>query len=302
MMRWRDQSGLTLVEMLVTLVISMVVFGSVLGALQVFQTDSRYDQLRNEAQDRARSAIDRVTGELRNVAAPSAGAVSAGALEEAGSYNLVFETVSSAQVFGGQNASNQLRVRYCLDASTPTKETLWRQTQTWTTSTAPAIPSTASCPSSAWGSQTALVSNVTNEINGQNRPLLVYGPAPATELSRIRSIRVDLFINLNPSQKHPGETELSDGIYQRNVLSPPVARFTVVQQRAKAQLNASTSTDPNGQALSYQWFLDGSAISGATTQQYETGELTKVSHTFMLKVTDSAGLSSFSPVQTVTIL
>ena len=105
MIRWGDQSGLTLVEMLVTLVISMVVFGAVLAALQVFQTDSRYDQLRNEAQDKARSAIDRMTGELRNVAAPSAGAVSAGALEEAGSYNLVFETVSSAQVFGGQNAS-----------------------------------------------------------------------------------------------------------------------------------------------------------------------------------------------------
>src|SRR5213080_2241540 len=235
MMRWEDQSGLTLVEMLVTLVISMVVFGAVLAALLVFQTDSRYDQLRNEAQDKARSAIDRVTGELRNVAAPSAGAVSAGALEEAGSYNLVFQTVSSTQVFGGQNASNQLRVRYCLDASTPTNETLWRQTQTWTTSTAPAIPSTASCPSSAWGSQTALVSNVTNEINGQNRPVLVYGPAPATELSQIRSVRVDLFINLNPSKKHPGETELSDGIYQRNILSPPVARFTLVQQRAKAQ-------------------------------------------------------------------
>jgi type II secretory pathway pseudopilin PulG len=300
MMRWGDESGLTLVEMLVTLVISMVVFGAVLAALQVFQTDSRYDTQRNEAQDRARSAIDRVTGELRNVAAPSAG--SAGALEEASSYSLVFQTVSSAQVFGGANASNQMRVRYCLDASTPTKETLWRQTQTWTTSTAPAIPSTASCPSSEWGSKTAVVTNVTNKINGQSRPVFVPGPGSATELAQVRSVRVDLFVNLNPSQKHPGETELSDGVYQRNTLSPPVARFTLVQSRAKAQLNASTSTDPNGQALSYQWYLDGSVISGATTQQYETGELTKVSHTFMLKVTDSAGLSSFSPEQTVTIL
>jgi type II secretory pathway pseudopilin PulG len=301
MTRWEDQSGMTLVEMLVTLVISMVVFGAVLAALQVFQTDSRYDQLRNEAQDKARSAIDRMTRELRNVAAPSVGAVSAGALEEASSYNLVFQTVSSSQVFGGLNASNQMRVRYCLNASTPTKETLWRQTQTWTTSTAPAIPSTASCPSSEWGTQTALVSNVTNKLNGQDRPVLLYGPTTTTELAQIRSVKVDLFINLNPSKKHPGETELSDAIYQRNVLSPPVAHFTLVQSRAKAQLNASTSTDPNGQALSYQWFLDGSAISGATTQQYETAELTKVSHTFMLKVTDSAGLSN-STEQTVTIL
>src|SRR5438045_2667539 len=107
MMRWRDQSGLTLVEMLVTLVISMVVFGAVLAALQVFQTDSRYDQLRNESQDKARSAIDRVTGELRNVAAPSVGAVSAGALEQAGPYNLVLQTVRPARGLGGQDASNE---------------------------------------------------------------------------------------------------------------------------------------------------------------------------------------------------
>jgi prepilin-type N-terminal cleavage/methylation domain-containing protein len=300
MIRWGDQSGLTLVEMLVTLIISLLLFGAVLGALEVFATDTRYDQQRNEAQDDARSAIDRLTEELRNVAAPSAGAP--GALEQAGAYNLVFQTVSASQVFGGQNASNQLRVRYCLDASTPTKERLWRQTQTWTTASAPAtIPSTTSCPSAAWGSQAALVSNVTNQINGQSRPVFVYGPAPATELSQLRSVKVDLFINVNPSRKRPGESELSDGTYLRNVLSPPVARFTLFQQRAKVQLNASTSTDPNGQALSYQWFLDGVAISGATTQWYETGELTKVSHTFMLTVTDTAGLSS-STEQTVTIL
>jgi type II secretory pathway pseudopilin PulG len=300
MMRGRDESGLTLVELLVALALSTVVFSAVLGSLAIFQTDSRYDQLRNETQDNARSAIDGMSQELRNVAAPSAGA--AGALEgQPGSYNIVFETVSSGQVFGGQNASNQMRVRYCLDASTPTNETLWRQTQTWTTSTAPAIPSTASCPSSEWGNQRALVSNLTNEINGQNRPLLVYGPTATTDPTQIRSVRVDLFINLNPTQKRPGESELSDGIYLRNALSPPVASFTLFQQRAKAQLNASTSSDPNGQALSYQWFLDGSAISGATTQQYETAELSKVSHTFKLTVTDTAGLSS-STEQTVTIL
>jgi type II secretory pathway pseudopilin PulG len=292
MMRLGDERGLTLVELLVTLVITIVVFGAVLSSLQAFQTNNRYDQLRNEAQDHARSAIDRLTGELRNVAAPSAGA--AGALELAGAYNLVFQTVSASQVFGGQNASNQMRVRYCLDAPTATKETLWRQTQTWTTASAPTMPPATSCPSSAWGNQFALVSNVTNQINGQNRPLFIYGPAPATELAQIRSVKADLFINVNPSQKRPGESELSDGAFVRNALSPPIARFTWFQGlHAKVKFNASTSTDPNGQALSYQWFIDGSAISGATTQQYETpNELTKASHSFLLTVTDTAGLSS----------
>jgi hypothetical protein len=298
-MRGGDESGLTLIEFVVALALSTVVFGVVFGFLNIFQTDSRYEQLRNETQDKARSAIERMSRELRNVAAPSAGA--AGALEQAGSYSVVFQTVSSGVVFGGQNASNQMRVRYCLNASTPTSETLWRQTQTWATSPPPAMPGTASCPSAEWGNQVALVSNLTNEINSQNRALFVYGPAATTELAQVRSVRVDLFINLNPTQKRPGESELSDGVYLRNALSPPLARFTLFQQRAKVQLNASTSSDPNGQVLSYQWFLDGSAISGATTQQYETAELSKASHRFMLTVTDTAGLSN-STEQTVTIL
>src|SRR5438105_1963439 len=128
MRRWSDQSGLTLVEMLVTAILTVLVFGLVLTGLEVFQRNNRIDQLRNEAQDNARSAIDRLSQELRNVAAPSKGL--AGALEEVAPYSVMFQTVSSSQVFGGENKANQMRVRYCLDASTATNETLWREAQT----------------------------------------------------------------------------------------------------------------------------------------------------------------------------
>ena len=115
-------------------------------------------------------------------------------------------------------------------------------------------------------------------------------------------MKADLFINVNPNQKRPGESELTDGAYVRNALSPPTARFTSFQGlKGRVQLNASSSSDPNGQALSYQWFLDGSAISGGTTQQYTTEELSKAVHTVMLTVTDTAGLTS-STEAAVTVL
>jgi type II secretory pathway pseudopilin PulG len=294
---------MTLVELLVTMAMAVIVFGAVLTSLDVFQRANRTDQLRNETQDAARSAIDRLSRDLRNVAAPSKG--SAGALEEAGAYNLVFQTVSSGQVFGGENKTNQMRVRYCLDASTATKETLWRQTQTWTSATAPATPATGACPASAWPTQKQLVTYMTNEINpSQPRPLFLYG---ASELAKIKQVELDLFININPSQAHPGETELKDGIFLRNSLGAPVASFTLTQfGNHQVLLNGSASSDPNGQALSYQWYIDAAAVTGATAQQYETpappspGSLTTGSHTFKLTVTDTAGLSA-SAEQTVVI-
>jgi type II secretory pathway pseudopilin PulG len=299
MTRLRDERGLTLVEMIVAVGLTLLVFGLVLTSLDVFQRNNTTDHLRQEAQDKARSAIDRLTGELRNVAAPSKGA--AGALEEASAYSLVFQSVSSSQVFGGENKSNQMRVRYCLNASTPTNETLWREAQTWTTSTAPVAPSTAQCPSAApaWSIKSQLVSNVTNEM-GQSRPLFYYDSG---ELAKIKSVEADIFINVKPASAHPGETELKDGVLLRNSLGPPVARFTVtVVGNHQVLLNGSASSDPNGQPLIYQWYMDGAALSGGTSQQYESGEIKPTgSHTFKLKVTDTAGLSAESAEQAATV-
>jgi Tfp pilus assembly protein PilW len=56
MTRLSGESGVTLIEMLVACVISIAVFGTVLDALNIFQTNNRYDQLRNEAQDSASCA------------------------------------------------------------------------------------------------------------------------------------------------------------------------------------------------------------------------------------------------------
>jgi prepilin-type N-terminal cleavage/methylation domain-containing protein len=299
---WGDQSGFSLVEMLVALLVALIVFGSAMSTLDLFQRDNRIDQLRNEAQDNARSAIDRLGLYLRNTASPSAG--SSGALEVTGSYDLTFETVSTTQTFGGSNATNQMRTRYCLNTSNASNEILEQQIQTWTTATAPAIPSEASCPSSDsnWTKTFALVSKVTNKINGQTRPLFTYGPcgSSCTSNSQIKSVEVDLFLNPDTAHTHPGEIELKSGVFLRNSLAAPVASFTASFVNGQEVMNGSASSDPNGQTLSYQWYKDGMAIAGASNQTYtDSGPFTSgSSHTYKLTVTDNAGLSN-STSQTI---
>ncbi len=292
-MRAREQSGFTLIELLVGMIITLVVFSGVLYALQVFQQESHNDQARNEIQDNARTTIDRMSHQLRNVAAPSPS--SAGALELAGPYDIVFETVNPTVVYPN-NPTNQMRVRYCLDASSSTNETLWFQTQTWTSATVPSVPSTSTCPgpltgTNPWTTKQVLVSNVTNEIYNQDRELFSYAPIGATSPAQINSVEVDVFLDSNPG-KQPGETELKSGIYLRNSFAAPIASFTLSQVNGQVLLDASSSTDPNGQALSYQWSLDGTSIPAGTTQQYNAGSFTHGSvHTFGLTVTSTGGLT-----------
>src|SRR5258706_9539477 len=102
--RVRAQDGFTLIELLVGVALMVLVFGGVLAVFETFQRDSRYGQLRNEAQDNARNTIDRLARELRNVAAPESEA--GGALEVAEPYAVTFETVDASKTSSGLNAKN----------------------------------------------------------------------------------------------------------------------------------------------------------------------------------------------------
>lgn len=316
----RDQRGYTLVEVLVAMVMSVIVLGATLSILTSLLNDSRSSSLRDGEQADAQTMVDRLSRELRSASAPSTG--SAGLLAKATSYDIEFETVDGTPGSApAGNSTNQIWVRYCLDGS----NTLWRQsTSPAYVSTTSAVPDTSACPSTsaAWvtaASQPCCVelNDVTNEIGGDTtRPLFTFGPSGWTSSSQINSIELDLYVDKNPGRQ-PGATELTSGIYLRNELASPTARFTALptanQQGADVQLNGSLSSDPNGQVLSYQWYEGVScptppssapssgAIPGATTQQYDAGEFAAGAEPkFALAVTNSGGLTDCSS-QEVTI-
>ncbi len=302
-MRLQDEHGFTLIEVLVAMGLSAVIFGGTLTAIDTFQRQSQTNNIRNEAQDNARNAVDSLARQLRNVAAPTAGAY--GALEQAEPYSIVFQSIDAVEApKGSANASNAMRVRYCLNYSTPSNEVLWRQIKRWTSaSPSPATaPSNTACPdlvSGDWDSSQQLTQYVTNRNGGQTRALFTYGPSGASEVAAITSVEPNIYINVRPAQGS-SDSQQTSTISLRNANRDPIASFTATEVNGHIKLNASESADPDGLALTYKW-LEGSTVLPTSSQQYETEQFaSKTVHTFTLEVTDPGGLSN-STSHTVTM-
>jgi prepilin-type N-terminal cleavage/methylation domain-containing protein len=295
MMRSRGEHGFTLIEVLVTLVMTVVVFGATLTALAAFQHNTTRGIVQNEAQDRARNAIDRLARGLRSVAAPTT--KFSGALEEASPYSITFQTIDASQPAKGENKTGAMRMRYCLNDSSSTNEVLWQQAKRWETAIAPELVSTSECPdlSGRWDSSFKLASNITNRTGGGNRPVFTYS---AGTTPQIVAVEANLFIDLKPGSQ-PGESQLTSAISLRNANRPPVVSFTATVINGHVLLNASESRDPEGLSLTYKW-TEGSTVLPTTAEKYETSKLATGTHTFTLEVTDPGGLSS-SETRTVTI-
>jgi prepilin-type N-terminal cleavage/methylation domain-containing protein len=314
MMR-HGEHGFTLIELLVSMALSLVLMGAAIGLLTVFLNDTAYDRNRDGAQDDARLMVDRITRDLRSAAAVNTG--SYGLLERANPYDIEFEAVNPSTTYGGSNTYNQYRIRYCLDSN----DTIWRQTETWTTASPPAVPNSTACPdpSNTWSEKTngqpccVELTDVTNEIGGDTtRPLFTYGPPGYSGLQQIQEVQVNVVTDLNPGHLPGPSPQLTSGIFLRNENSPPSASFTATKTSNGTStwdvtLNGSGSTDPNGQTLTYQWYANSGStgctsttagpssglLSTATTEISDGGTYSNgTTETFALVVTDTQGLTN----------
>ena len=288
------ERGFTLPEVLISMVLMFFVLDATLLAFNQFQSLTAQATTRQDSQDKLRTALDRVSRDLRGVSGATS---SQTAIDNAGAYDLMFLTVDPTGPNSGNNAANLRRVRYCINNSAPANEVLWFQTQTWTGASVPTPPSTASCPDPAWGNKMDFADHVTNQYNGQNRPVFTYN---STSTPSITTVHADVYLNVNGNSGPPSETHLSTGVFLRNQNLAPVAGFTAdPQSNFRVILNGAASFDPEGQDLVYVWYDGATKVGNGQTFVYQAG--TGGSHTLSLKVYDPGGMEGDAASQVVTL-
>lgn len=290
-----DERGeITLAQMLIAMTMMLVILTATLTIFSSAEQLNQTANARNDAQDATRAALDTISAQLRNLASPTPDQPQA--VDSAGPYDLVFQTVDANGPNSGLNAANVMRVRYCLGGTA--SSTLYRQEQRWTAQTTPPAPSTAACPSmdTNWGVTRTVATNVTNRRNGLNRPVFTYNAASPIDVSEIHA---QLYVDSDPT-RNPPETVLSSGVFLRNQNRRPTASFTAdTTVPGKIILNGADSSDPEGDPLQYVW-LDGTTKIGEGIR-YDYTVTRGTSHAIQLKVFDLAGLEGDSSVQTVVV-
>lgn len=288
----RDQRGFSIVELVLVSAVVTVVLAGVLTTFTSFSSDVERNQRLSESQARTREAIDQMARQLRNLASPTPEKPEA--VDHAGPYDLVFQTVDPSGPGGGQNPGNVQRVRYCLDAPASGAPSLWKQVQTWTSSPPPPMPSITACPDPSWpGVATRLVQGMTNRENGRtDRPLFQYA-GDVTKPPTITAITMQAWVR-SATDKEPRLGVLRSQVFLRNQNEAPVCE----QQASRGGLNrlvlnGSGSFDPEGNELTYEWddvtggaptrLGDGIILNTLVTAGYRD---------IRLRVKDPAGLTS----------
>ena len=280
MSRLREESGFTLVELLVGTQLMLIVMFAALMTLEQFTQMGKRSEQRVDLQESARQAGRLMSRSLRNVAAS---VDTDDGIVRATPYDLV---VTAADDAGGASASNGRGlewVRYCLDSSSPAAGKIYRQA---TTAAATTMPAGTACPASDWGAARLIAGDVTNRASGADRPVWSYRSSGG----RITTVSISLWLD-NDIAREPRETSLKTAVFLRNQNRPPVALFSATPAGVRhVLLNATASYDPEGQPLDVVW-RDGATQVG-TGLIFDYYAQTAGQHDITVQVSDPSGLSA----------
>jgi prepilin-type N-terminal cleavage/methylation domain-containing protein len=325
--RASDESGFTLVEVLIASVLSLIILGVTLTAFTGLVRTSKYMERQTEGETMARQGADRLARQLRNLASPAdvitnvAVSTQPKSVDRNLPYDLIFKDIDEVRPAGSSNSANVRRVRYCLQTSgvvpgagfsaSPSRGVLWAQTQTWTGALPPAMPAAAECPGPGWTTQRIVADHLTNAAVAPARSVFRYSGdsglvTDTSDAARetISRVETTLIVDADPT-KRPAATQLTTSVILRNQNRAPIAAFTYTllnpllsPTTCSVQLNGSASEDPESKPLEYEWVIDDTAQTenGVVVQL----TLPKGTHTFQLRVYDRAHLQGTSITETHT--
>lgn len=186
--RLRSEDGMTIVEVLVSMTVSLLVLTAVLGIFEGFERGAKANERLTEAQDTARRGMSTMVTSLRSAGSPATGLATAATVVRAGADDLVVLTTN----WPGESRSGTgvHRVRYCLNAA---RDTIWFEGLKAGTA-GPTDPGTA-CPGTAAGWQRRTV--VGKVANAASEPVFTYG----TTNGAVRSVGILLAIQAGTSER-----------------------------------------------------------------------------------------------------
>ena len=248
-------AGVTLVELLVGMTVSLILLGATLTTFERFNASSHENDARNETAELARRSLDVQARQLRNLAKR----VSSPVIDRLSSYDLIFQTADP----------NRTWVRYCLDTTTAPasldRGRLWTG-ELGVANAAIATPVSAAmraaCPGTGWTRTWVVADYVTNRRASLERPLFTFtctvGTAcitTTTAYDQVANISAQALIDTTPGSGAP-ELRVASGVFLRNQNQPPVARFvsSPTSTSRTIELNAAGSSDYEGRTMNYYWF------------------------------------------------
>jgi hypothetical protein len=207
-------------------------------------------------------------------------------------FDLVMVTALPGTTTSATNARGLTHVRYCLEARGSKKDDrLFFQTHPYS-SASPSPPSLLNCPDPSWATKQVFSDHYVNRAQTGTPPLFTYKTDTATP-PNIVAVSLHPILDWAPT-RDPQPTELRSTISVRNLNRVPSAALSCQGlANGHAVCDGSASTDPDGEALTYAWKMNGATLSSETASRLDQFPLTsKMSYTFSLTVTDPGGLTS----------
>jgi len=205
------EDGFTIVELLVSMTISLVLVFAALAGLDTFNSGAANSTRLIIGEDAARTNVNRIVGLLRNAGVPSplAGGAQPATIVSAAANDLVFRS-SAWPGESGVGVAGTHVIRMCLDTAT---RTFWRDGLHYGTA-GPTTPG-AACPSVATGWTHAPIA--TNVVNSAAQPVFRYGTG-----SPVRTVGISLRIE-SGSLATSRPLVLHSGGVLRGALAPQVS-------------------------------------------------------------------------------